>query len=110
MIANKGFFSTVIVSEQISVMSTQNVTHFADNGCFINSAGYAPNDVVWNAVVMKASHQDTIEVRASGYAMDIYVNGKQQKLNTAMKYLHRGLNHNFTLYINLFYFYYHMFN
>ena len=61
-----------------------------------NSADGSPKYIVWNAIVMKASYSDTIEVRVSGNGMDVSVNGKKEKRSKTKTYLHKGFNRNYT--------------
>ena len=61
-----------------------------------NSADGSPKYIVWNAVVMKGSYSDKIEVRVSGDGMDVSVNGIKQKRNKTKTYLHKGFNLNYT--------------
>ena len=43
-------------------------------------------------MVMKASYSDTVEVRATNTALDIYINGIHQETNKTISQFHKGLH------------------
>ena len=52
---------------------------------------------MWIAVVMKVSYSDTVEIRATSTAMDIYINGVHQEANKTISQFHKGLHCNVIL-------------
>ena len=50
--------------------------------------------------MMKASYSDTVEVRSTSTALDIYINGIHQEANKSISQFHKGLHCNVIL--NLF--------
>ena len=70
------------------------------DGCVAYSVDTPSDQVVWKAVVMKASYSDTVEVRATSTAMDIYINGIHHEANKSISQFHKGLHWNAIL--NLF--------